>query len=46
VCRQLIAARPANADAHNILGVALQAQGKSEEGIEALRLAEKLAPAG
>lgn len=44
VCRQLIAARPGNADAHNILGVALQAQGKSEEGIEALRRAVKLAP--
>jgi tetratricopeptide (TPR) repeat protein len=44
VCRQLIAARPGNADAHNILGVALKAQGKSEEGIEALRRAVKLAP--
>jgi tetratricopeptide (TPR) repeat protein len=44
VCRQLISARPGNADAHNILGVALQAQGKSEEGIEALRRAVKLAP--
>ena len=44
VCRQIIAARPGNADARNILGVALQAQGKSEEGIEVLRRAVKLAP--
>jgi len=44
VCRQIITGRPDNADAHNILGVSLQAQGKGEEGIEQLRRAVKLAP--
>ncbi len=43
VCRQTIAARPANADAHNILGVSLQAQGKSAEAIEELQRAVQLA---
>src|SRR5919106_4467715 len=33
VCRQLLAARPSNADAHNILGVSLNALGRAEEGI-------------
>lgn len=44
VCRQIIAARPDNADAHNILGVSLQALGKSEEALEELDRAVKLAP--
>ena len=44
VCRQVIAARPSNADAQNILGVTLNASGKGEEGIETLRRAVKLAP--
>ena len=44
VCRQIIATRPDNADAHNILGVSLQAQGKGEEAIVELRRAAKLAP--
>jgi tetratricopeptide (TPR) repeat protein len=44
VCRQVIAARPANADAHNILGVTLNAQGKGPEAIESLTRATKLAP--
>jgi Flp pilus assembly protein TadD len=44
VCRQIVEARPANADAHNILGVSLQAQGKGEEAITELRRAVKLAP--
>jgi tetratricopeptide (TPR) repeat protein len=44
VTRQIIEALPANADAHNILGVSLQAQGKGEEAIEQLRRAVKLAP--
>ena len=44
VCRQIIAARPSDADAHNILGVALNAAGKAEEGIEQLRRAAELAP--
>jgi len=44
ITRQIIEARPANADAHNILGVSLQAQGKGEEAITELRRAVKLAP--
>lgn len=44
VCRQLIAARPDNADAHNILGVTLCAMRRTDEGIEALRRATELAP--
>ena len=44
VCRQIIQVRPGNADAHNILGVALQAQGKGDEAIVELRKAVKLTP--
>jgi tetratricopeptide (TPR) repeat protein len=44
VCRQVIAARPANADAHNILGATLQALGTGPEAIAELRRAVKLAP--
>ena len=44
VCEQIIQARPGNADAHNIHGVALNALGKSAEAIESLRRAVKLAP--
>jgi tetratricopeptide (TPR) repeat protein len=44
VCRQVIEARPANADAQNILGVSLNAQGQTKEAIAALRRAVKLAP--
>jgi tetratricopeptide (TPR) repeat protein len=44
VCRQLIAARPRNADAHNILGVTLQAMGRGDEAIETLKRAVELAP--
>jgi Flp pilus assembly protein TadD len=44
VCRQIIGARPDNADAHNILGVSLHGQGKGEEAITELRRAVKLAP--
>ena len=44
VCRQVIASRPGNADAHNILGVTLDARGQSAEGIEMLRRATELAP--
>lgn len=44
VCRQIIEARPANADAQNILGVCLNALGQVEEGLAALRRAVKLAP--
>ena len=44
VCRQVIAARPASADAHNILGVTLNAMGRGDEGVGALRQAIKLGP--
>ena len=44
VCRQIISSRPDNADAHNILGVSLNAQGKGEEAITELGRAVKLAP--
>ncbi len=44
VCSQIIEARPGNADAHNILGVSLNALGKPAEAIESLRRAAKLAP--
>jgi tetratricopeptide (TPR) repeat protein len=42
VCRQIIAARPANGDAHNILGVSLAALGKMDEAIAALKRAIKI----
>jgi tetratricopeptide (TPR) repeat protein len=42
VCRQIIEARPANADAHNILGVSLQAVGQTDEAVESLKRAIKL----
>jgi tetratricopeptide (TPR) repeat protein len=42
VCRQIIEARPANGDAHNILGVSLAALGRTEDGLAALRRAVKL----
>ena len=44
VCRQIIRERPANADAHNILGVSLAASGKIEEGVESLKRAIKINP--
>ena len=44
VCRQIIEARPSNADAQNILGVTLNALGKGKEAIETLKRAVKLAP--
>ena len=44
VCAQIIEARPGNADAHNIHGVALNALGKTKEAIASLRRAVKLAP--
>ena len=42
VCRQIIAARPANGDAHNILGVSLAALGQTREALAALRRATKI----
>jgi Flp pilus assembly protein TadD len=44
VCRQIIATKPTLADAHSILGVVLNAQGNSKEGIASLKRAIKLAP--
>jgi tetratricopeptide (TPR) repeat protein len=44
VCRQIIGARPANADAHNILGVALAALGKTEDAVASLKRAIKINP--
>ena len=42
VCRQIIAARPGNADAHNILGVAAAALGQTDEAIDSLKRAIKI----
>jgi tetratricopeptide (TPR) repeat protein len=44
VCRQIIAARPGNADAHNILGVSLAALGRAEEALAELKRAIKINP--
>jgi tetratricopeptide (TPR) repeat protein len=44
VCRQVLQHNPKNADAHNILGVCLDAMGKTKEGVAAIRRAIKLAP--
>ena len=44
VCRQVLEARPGNADAHNILGATLQGLGRTAEAIAELRIAIKLAP--
>ncbi len=44
VCRQVIAARPAQADAHNILGVTIAAGGGFEQAEESIRRAIKLNP--
>jgi tetratricopeptide (TPR) repeat protein len=42
VCRQIIAARPGNADAHNILGVSLAALGRMDDAVAALKRAVKI----
>jgi tetratricopeptide (TPR) repeat protein len=44
LCRQIIQHNPRQADAHNILGVSLNAQGRAKEAITMLRRAIKLAP--
>ncbi len=44
VCRQIIANRPASADAHNILGVSLAAQGRLEDAAASISRAVKLNP--
>ncbi|MFL6735807.1 MAG: tetratricopeptide repeat-containing sulfotransferase family protein [Sphingomonas sp.] len=42
VCRQIIGARPGNADAHNILGVSLAALGNPKEAVAELKRAIKI----
>lgn len=44
LCRQIVKNHPTNADAHNILAVALNAQGRGEEAVAALKQAIKLSP--
>lgn len=44
VCRQIIRHKPNIADAHNILGVVLNAQGRADEGKTSIRKAIKLSP--
>lgn len=44
VCRQIIDSRPGQADAHNILGVALNALGDGKEAVASLKRAIKLSP--
>jgi tetratricopeptide (TPR) repeat protein len=42
VCRQILNARPGNADAHNILGVSLAALGRSDDAVAELKVAIKI----
>lgn len=42
VCRQIIESRPANSDAHNILGVSIAALGRMDEAIAVLQRAIKI----
>lgn len=44
VCRQVLRHNAKNADAHNILGVCLDAMGKTREGVAAIKRAITLAP--
>ncbi len=44
VCRQILQRQPQNGDAHNILGVSLNAMGEPREAIASLRRAIKLQP--
>ena len=44
VCRQIIAARPGNSDAHNILGVSLAALGNNDDAVASLKRAVKINP--
>jgi len=44
VCRQIIAARPANGDAHNILGVSLAGLGRTDDAVAELKRAIKINP--
>ena len=42
VCRQIVEARPGNADAHNILGVSLAGLERTDDAVAALRRAIKI----
>lgn len=44
VCKQIIKHKPSIPDAHNILGVSLNAMGMAKEGIASIKRAIKLAP--
>lgn len=44
VCRQMIQHKDTNADAHNILGVSLNALGQNKDGVAAIKRAIKLSP--
>ncbi|HWA31378.1 MAG TPA: tetratricopeptide repeat protein [Rhizomicrobium sp.] len=44
LAREILVARPNNADAHNILGVTLYRTGRQDEGLEEVRRAAKLDP--
>jgi tetratricopeptide (TPR) repeat protein len=44
VCRQILESRPNNSDAHNLLGVVLNARGQAKDGVAAIRRAIKLNP--
>ena len=41
VCRQIVESRPANSDAHNILGVSLAGMGRYDDAIDSLKRAIK-----
>lgn len=44
ICRQILEQTPNNPDAHNILGVSQNAQGKTKDAVSSLKRAIKLAP--
>lgn len=44
VCRQVIQHKSSNPDAHNILGVSLNAMGRHKEGVAGIKRAIKLSP--
>ena len=44
ICQQIISSRPGMPDAHNMLGVILNARGKPEEAVKAISLAIRLSP--
>ena len=44
VCRQILESRPNLPDAHNLLGVVLNARGQAKDGVAAIKRAIKLSP--